>query len=401
MRSLSPLGVRNCAARVLPKGTVLISSRAPVGYCVVADQPLATNQGFKSLVLRGEIDPFYVRYYVLRSKQYLRDRASGTTFKELSGRAMGDLAFPVPSLVMQRRITARIDELFSEIDEGVQGLREADTLAGTYQSALLKAAAIGDLTAEWRSANPASENGDVLLRRALRERRLRWSSNPRNAGRKYAEPPGPIGDLPSLPSGWFWATLQQLAFVSGGIAVDKKRRPIRPIEVPYLRVANVQRGRLDLSTVKSITIEANDLEGLRLQDGDVLLNEGGDRDKVGRGWVWRSDLPQCVHQNHVFKARPATAIVRSELMSIFLNEVGRRFFLDESKQTTNLASISLSRVSAAPVAVPPPAEADAILALLDRYARENPATAVKAAMVTANALRQSILAAAFRGDLVV
>jgi type I restriction enzyme S subunit len=352
------------------------------------------------LVLNGDCDPFFMRYYILGSRKYLEENASGTTFKELSGAAMGQLIAPVPPLDVQRRIVARIDELFAEIEEGERGISEAAAQAEVYRRACMKAATTGALTSGWRAANPARETGSTLLGRILDDRRRRWASEPRTMGRRYVEPAPVRGDLPTPPAGWCWATLQQLAFVSGGIAVDGKRRPSRPMDVPYLRVANVQRGRLDLSKMKSITIDEHDFEALRLQDGDLLLNEGGDRDKVGRGWVWRSELPACVHQNHVFKARPVSDLVRPELVSTYLNELGRGFFLDESKQTTNLASISLSKISAAPVLVPPPAEADLILDLMHQFTANPLLEEIEAAAVSAATLRQSILAAAFRGDLV-
>ena len=170
--------------------------------------------------------------------------------------------------------------------------------------------------------------------------------------------------------------------------------------MPYLRVANVQRGSLDLSVLKTIPIDRAKLPDLLLRGGDILLNEGGDRDKVGRGWIWEGQVDICAHQNHVFKARPVSDVIEPRLVSMYLNELGRRFFLDESKQTTNLASISLTKVSQAPVAVPPVMEAAAIIAELEALSEnEIGEIALTNLSDTANQLRQSILAAAFRGEL--
>jgi type I restriction enzyme S subunit len=305
-----------------------------------------------------------------------------------------------PTVADQRRIVSSSKALFDEIDEGEAALSNARTGVETYRKSLLKAAVTGELTADWRRENPPRETGQGLLHRILADRRARWDADPKNRTKKYVEPAGPsIDELPELPEGWCWATLQQLAFISGGATVDQKRKPLEPVSVPYLRVANVQRGRLDLSVMKNIVIEAANLESLRLQDGDILLNEGGDRDKVGRGWVWRNQLPTCAHQNHVFKARPATTVTRSELVSMYLNELGRRFFLDESKQTTNLASISLTKASLAPVPVPPSMEADAILERVRTNERSVDDASIEAATTAMTTLRQSILSAAFRGEL--
>ena len=298
------------------------------------------------------------------------------------------------------RVAARIDALFDEIDEGEQALAEAQAGVETYRKALLKAAVTGELTADWRAQNPAREIGEDLLRRLLTDRRANWEANPNNKGKRYIEPlPPDVSDLAMLPPGWCWASMDQLTFVSGGVTVDAKRRPADPIDVPYLRVANVQRGRIDIAKMKLISIERSDLPALRVQPGDILMNEGGDRDKVGRGWVWEGQIETCIHQNHVFKARPVSALVQSRLVSMFLNELGRRFFLDESKQTTNLASISRAKVIRAPVPLGPPEENVEALRLLEGRTPA-PHDEISEASAAAAALRQSILAAAFRGELV-
>ncbi|XSC44346.1 restriction endonuclease subunit S [Bradyrhizobium sp. RDT10] len=124
-RSLSPTGLQRSSTQMLPAGSVLISSRAPVGYCVIAEVPVCTNQGFKNLRLKASIDPYFIRYFVLYAKRRLNDAASGTTFKELSGRAMGQILFPLAPLAEQRRIVVRIDALLAEIAEGEAALAEA------------------------------------------------------------------------------------------------------------------------------------------------------------------------------------------------------------------------------------------------------------------------------------
>jgi type I restriction enzyme S subunit len=116
--------------------------------------------------------------------------------------------------------------------------------------------------------------------------------------------------------------------------------------------------------------------------------------------VFDGQVENCLHQNHVFKARPASDTVSPYLVSMYLNELGRRFFIDEGKQTTNLASISLTKVSRAPLPVPPKAEAGAILAILAGQSATGLESEVEAMADDATVLRQSILAAAFRGELV-
>ena len=173
-------------------------------------------------------------------------------------------------------------------------------------------------------------------------------------------------------------------------------------EVPYLRVANVQRGYLDLSEVKTILATERDIEELTLVDGDVLFNEGGDRDKLGRGWVWRDEVENCIHQNHVFRMRPYLPALQPELLSHHGNSFGKLWFQNAGKQTTNLASINMTMLRAFPVPVAPSEEQvevlDQIRAQLDSLDRQEVATEL--AMKQSTAQRQNILRAAFAGQLV-
>jgi len=179
-----------------------------------------------------------------------------------------------------------------------------------------------------------------------------------------------------IPDSWELRHLAEIADVRGGIAKNTGVRITDPVSVHYLRVANVQDGFLDLSEVSKIELSRQELARYSLQPGDVLMNEGGDRDKLGRGAVWGGQVSPCVHQNHVFVVR-----CRSALSPLYLNvwtrtRPARQFFLLAGKQTTNLASISKSSLGQLPLALPTLAEqrviatalsdVDALLDGLDR-----------------------------------
>jgi type I restriction enzyme S subunit len=148
--------------------------------------------------------------------------------------------------------------------------------------------------------------------------------------------------------------LEQVAEVVSGVAKGRKFNGVRPIEVPYLRVANVQAGHLDLAEIKTIQALPQEVEGLALRKGDVLLTEGGDFDKLGRGAMLEHDLPNCIHQNHVFRVR----VDQSKLDPVYfakflLTTESRGYFLGCAKRTTNLASINMTQLRALPVLLPP------------------------------------------------
>ena len=155
-RRISRTGLSNSSARVMPAGSVHFSSRAPIGYVVISAESLATNQGFKSLVPAPGIFNEYVYYYLLASREYARERASGTTFLELSGKAFGRLPLPLASLKEQHRIVAKVEELFSELDKGIESLKTAREQLNVYRQAVLKHAFEGKLTADWRERNKDS-----------------------------------------------------------------------------------------------------------------------------------------------------------------------------------------------------------------------------------------------------
>ena len=204
-----------------------------------------------------------------------------------------------------------------------------------------------------------------------------------------------------LPEGWAWSTLGELGDIVGGVTVDKKRSPADPVDVPYLRVANVQRGFIDLSEVKTIRVERNVAQRLALQKNDILLNEGGDRDKIGRGWVWQDEINPCIHQNHVFRVRFNHEGINPFFISYYANEIGRPFFIEQGKQTTNLASISMSKIRQLPIPVAPPAEQRRIVGRIDELFAEiaEGEAALKSARQGLDLWRRSLLKAAVTGEL--
>lgn len=171
----------------------------------------------------------------------------------------------------------------------------------------------------------------------------------------------------NLPTGWKRKRLEKVAIIQTGIAKNQNSKE-ECIELPYLRVANVQDGYLDLSEIKIINIHKDKVNRYRLENGDVLLTEGGDFDKLGRGAVWEGQIQNCLHQNHVFAVRPNN----HELLSSFLSaqtgsSYGKKYFLSCSKQSTNLASINSSQLKAFPVLLPPLSEQKAIATLLSTW----------------------------------
>jgi len=169
-----------------------------------------------------------------------------------------------------------------------------------------------------------------------------------------------------FPENWALSSFDELFVIVSGVTKGQKIAASQAIEAPYLRVANVQRGRLDLAVIKNIIASKADVERYLLRVGDVLMTEGGDWDKLGRAAIWRNEIPGCIHQNHIFRVRPPSCDVLPEWVVTYTNSlIGRAFFEDASKQTTNLASINMTQLRGCPIPLPPLAEQHRIVARVD------------------------------------
>jgi len=156
-----------------------------------------------------------------------------------------------------------------------------------------------------------------------------------------------------VPKSWTDRQLSGCSYVQTGVAKNSRNVSADALEVPYLRVANVQDGHLDLSEMKTIRIPEREIESCLLREGDVVLTEGGDFDKLGRGFVWEGQIPRCVHQNHVFAVRTD----RDQLDPFFFaylaqSPYGKAYFLSVAHKTTNLACINTTKLRAFPVILP-------------------------------------------------
>lgn len=171
-----------------------------------------------------------------------------------------------------------------------------------------------------------------------------------------------------IPIDWKLKKLDSISKVSSGLTLGNLYSGTGTTELPYLRVANVQDGFLELNEIKYIKVLNSQIEKYRLQIGDVLMNEGGDYDKLGRGTIWQGEIENCLHQNHVFKVRVNRDSILPEYLSIFSSSFyGKSFFLVSSKQSTNLASINISQLKKFTIILPDIEEQKRIIEVLLKY----------------------------------
>jgi type I restriction enzyme, S subunit len=168
--------------------------------------------------------------------------------------------------------------------------------------------------------------------------------------------------LGEIPTHWKVKKLKALASLQTGVTLGKHYQTANLEVRPYLRVANVQDGHLDLNDIAEIEIPSQDTRRYELRPGDVLMTEGGDFDKLGRGQVWDGQVPGCLHQNHIFAVRPNRDEIRSEFLATIMGSgYGRAYFTATSKQSTNLASTNSTTLKNFPVPLPEPKDQEYIL----------------------------------------
>jgi type I restriction enzyme S subunit len=168
------------------------------------------------------------------------------------------------------------------------------------------------------------------------------------------------------PPHWKTKRVGEVAEVGSGITLGKDVTGLKHVERPYLRVANVQDGHLNLDTIKTVKVRLDEIDQYRLEPGDVLMTEGGDLDKLGRGAVWEGQIPDCLHQNHIFRVRcDRTQILPRFFAYVVESDIAKRYFLRVAKRTTNLASTNKTQVRAFCFPVPPLEEQERIVQIMN------------------------------------
>ncbi|KAB7622827.1 restriction endonuclease subunit S [Verminephrobacter eiseniae] len=388
-RKLTARGAQAFGYEPLPVGTLIMSFKLTIGKISVLRVPAYHNEAIVSLMpLCGLVTDFLKYMLPTVSKTGVSKEAlMGTT---LNTQSLSNLLIALPPAVEQSRIVARVEELMRLCDtleargplEAAQHARLVDTLLGTLSGSNTPQ----ELSAHWQRVRT---HFDLLfdrpeavdaLEQTLLQLAVRGLLVPQDPGEEPASgllqkicaekdrliaagqlrPDKALAPLQAqeapfrAPPGWEWARFGDVAAITSGVILGRKAAISAPVLLPYLRVANVQRWHLNLSSVKQVVIDQSELERFQIVRGDLLITEGGNRDKVGRTAIWRDELPVCLHQNHVFRVRGTSPDWNPVWAELYLNSVpARAYFAAASKQTTNLASINMTQLRLCAFPVPP------------------------------------------------
>ena len=286
------------------------------------------------LVIRPKnlLKPRY-QYYILGSRDFIEivnSATEGTKMPRANWETTIKLVqLPIPPLHEQQTIVTYLDEKTTLVDELIRKKQQKIQLLKEKRTALVNHVVTKGLDPEVEMKDTDSKG------------------------------------INEIPQHWVISRLKFISTVRSGFALNGSMKNQNTVTYPYLRVANVQDGYLNLSTITEVEIDPDSANRYLLKYGDLLMNEGGDYDKLGRGCVWKEEISSCLHQNHVFAVRMNPGINSEWINLVTLTSYARLYFQLNCKQSTNLASISQSSIKELPVLLPPTHEQEEIITYLD------------------------------------
>jgi type I restriction enzyme, S subunit len=284
---------------IVRRGDILVGMDGDFNRSRWASEEALLNQRVCKVSAAEGLDDGYLFHLLPQILQVISDRTPFVTVKHLSAKELKEYEIPLPPLEEQKRIAGILDQAAELCRLRTRALDKLDTLGQAIFHEMF-----GDMKANTKG----------------------WDEI------------GPLG---------------QFADVASGITKGRKTNGENLREVPYLAVSNVQDQYLKMDVVKTIEATSTEIERYLLKRDDLLLTEGGDPDKLGRGTIWRDELDECIHQNHVFRVRVADGPIRPIFLSWQLGSTrGKSYFLRSAKQTTGIASINKTQLNEFPVLAP-------------------------------------------------
>ncbi len=339
-KQITDSGLRDSSAKLLPAGSVILSSRAPIGYVAINTVPMATNQGCRSFVCGPKVFNKYLYYFLIASHDYLQTLGGGSTFLEVSGSRLKEIEIRVPPIREQGKIVAKIERQFAKMDEAARLRAESEALA------------------------------EKLLPAALHE--IFSSHN---------------WDLVSLSD----------VVTSFQYGSSKKASDIG--EVVCVRMGNLQSGEIDWTNLKYAP-DNEELEKFFLRDGDVLFNRTNSPELVGKTAIYRGDRP-AIFAGYLIRINYVRDKVLGQYLNYCLNSDFAKDFCQRVKTDgVSQSNINAQKLATFTFPLPPLTEQKKIVKKLDALAEKVKALRELQAAQAADlkALKQSILHQAFSGD---
>ena len=346
---------------------------------------------------------------------YASHNVNGVNLPRVNFQTLSRFKISLPPLPEQHRIVAKIEELFTKLDAGINELHKAQSQLKRYRQSVLKAAFEGKLTEAWRVKHQAEITpASALLERILKERRKKWEAEQleqmQAKGKmpkddkwkaKYKEPVAPdTSDLPKLSKGWTWATIEQLLTnIQYG---SSKKTGDDSNDIPVLRMGNIVDGKIVLDNLKYLPKEHDEFPELLLDKGDLLFNRTNSRELVGKTAVYTGMPNPCSFASYLIRVR-FNPHIDSMIVAYYINSVyGKDWILSVVSQQAGQANVNGTKLKRLTVPMPPKEELRILVEEVERHlsVADEVEKTVTAELKRAEQLRQSILKKAFSGKLV-
>ena len=370
---ITKLGLEKSSARVIPINSVLLTTRASIGYVAIAGTNASTNQGFASFSCNGVMFNYYLAYWLWSKKNFLESEATGTTFKEISKSKLREIQIPLPPLAEQKRIVSKIELIFAQIDGTRTRLEVASKMLNKLRSSVLRQAFEGKLVPQ----DPSDEPVEAILKRI------------RRASEKEL-----VFEKDNLPNGWIASSVGQLYKIVGGGTPSTRVEKYWNGDISWISSADI-RGLYDIRPRRKITPEAIKNSATNLVPaGSIIVVT-----RVGLGKIAKTNTPLCFSQDSQALIGNVS-FVNPDYMLYYLSQAVQSF--KHASRGTTISGVTKKQLSDLLLSVAPPNEQkrivskiESIFTLIDAVERY-----IESTLRLLDLLKNSTLKQAFEGKLV-
>ncbi len=402
-KQITKAAIGNSATNLVPAGSLIVVTRVGLGKVALAKMPLCFSQDSQALIGDSySIYPDYSLYSLAQAVQVFKYQNRGTTIAGVTKKQLSELPFALPPFPEQQRIVAAIEQQFSRLDAGVAALRQAQAKLKRYRAAVLKAAVEGKLTESWRAEYPSTETASQLLERILPERRAKWEADLQAKGKdlakaQYVEPAkSDVENLPALPGGWCWATVEQICSLQRGRFSVRPRNDPRYYggSYPFIQIGDLPENGGNIVSFRQTLNDKGYKVSREFPVGTVLVSIAASIGSTGI-LTFRSCFPDSL------VGIVCQDFSTSRYLEMFL-QTQRLELKAQSYASGGQPNINLPILQKLTIPLPPLTEQEQIVAEVERRLSviSQLESTVEANLKRAERLRQSILKEAFAGRLV-
>lgn len=381
-----------------PVGRTVLIDRFILNYesstpkiCTNFFRLIRPNQNFESPYLNTFLQFFY------HSGEIVKYQSGSNNLRNLKFNDFLKIQVPIPPLPEQRAIVAKLEQLFSELDNGIACLKKAQEQLKVYRQAVLKQAFEGELTKVWREQQTSLPSARELLENIKTEREQAAKLQGKKLKSVMPLTQAELDDLPELPDNWMWLKLGELTL---GVEYGTSTKSLDNGDVPVIRMGNIQQGRIEWRNLAHTNDKA-DISKYRLTKGDVLFNRTNSPELVGKTAIYNGEMP-AIFAGYLIRINHITVLLDGKYLNFWLNSHPAKVYGNSVKTDgVNQSNINGEKLKSYPLPYCSPQEQSQIVQEIETRLSvcDNIESTIRESLEKAEALRQSILKKAFEGKL--